>query len=106
VLLIALREVVAKQIVGRAVADAGLNDTLGGARQTMRDERNTRDETRTRKANGRGILSPLRLPIPPPGPMPHFPFEFGRREHAPATVPKPGYHSASREHRSPYPRQF
>src|SRR3954469_19359223 len=28
---------------------------------------NTRDETRTRKAKGRGILSPLRLPIPPPG---------------------------------------
>src|ERR1700704_3872480 len=27
----------------------------------------TRDETRTRKAIGRGILSPLRLPIPPPG---------------------------------------
>src|ERR1700687_602618 len=30
-------------------------------------QQNTRDETRTRKAIGRGILSPLRLPIPPPG---------------------------------------
>ena len=30
-------------------------------------QQNTRDETRTRKAIGRGILSPLRLTIPPPG---------------------------------------
>src|SRR5207244_1560992 len=30
-------------------------------------KKNTRDENRTRKAIGRGILSPVRLPVPPPG---------------------------------------
>ena len=48
-------------------ATVGVRDSDPSHLASRVPKQNTRDENRTRKAIGRGILSPVRLPVPPPG---------------------------------------